>query len=133
MLKSGCRIEAAQLRNWPRLHRLEAIYSIVAWRLLTLTYQARLHPESPCEPALSRDEWTVLYAQHNHRLPHPHEPAPTLGQVVMWIAQLGGYWGRKQDAPPGVKVLWRGLMRLSAMVEGFNLAFSLLPVETRCG
>jgi hypothetical protein len=133
VLKSGCRIEAAQLRERTRLERLEAVYAIVAWRLLALTYQARVRPASPCEPTLSREEWTVLFAHHNQRLPSPSEPAPSLGQVVLWIAKLGGYWGRKQDAPPGVKVLWRGLMRLSGMVEGFTLALSFLHAETSCG
>ncbi len=30
---------------------------------------------------------------------------------------LGGYFGRKQDGPPGVMTLWRGLMRLHEIVE----------------
>jgi hypothetical protein len=31
---------------------------------------------------------------------------------VHWIGQLGGFSGRKRDDAPGVKVLWRGWMRL---------------------
>ena len=79
---------------------------------LALTYQARLRPDDCCEPVLSRLEWQVLYAHHHHRLPAQGEPSPTLGEALLWVAKLGGYWGRKADAPPGVKVVWRGLMRL---------------------
>jgi len=133
VLKSGCRIEAAQLRDWPRLERLEAVYAIIAWRLLAITYLARLHPAEPCEPMLSREEWQVLYAHHHHRLAGEQEPVPTLAQAVDWIAKLGGYWGRRSDAPPGVKVLWRGLQHLQGMVEGFRLASFLSQSEQRSG
>jgi hypothetical protein len=133
VLKSGCRIEAAQLRDWPRLERLEAVYAIIAWRLLAITYLARLHPAEPCEPMLNREEWQVLYAHHHHRLAGEQEPVPTLAQAVDWIAKLGGYWGRRSDAPPGVKVLWRGLQHLQGMVEGFRLASFLSQSEQRSG
>jgi hypothetical protein len=132
VLKSGCRIEQSQLRERMRLERLEAVYAIVAWRLLALTYQARLRPNDCCEPVLSRLEWQVLYAHHHHRLPAQGEPSPTLGEALIWVAKLGGYWGRKADAPPGVKVVWRGLMRLYGMVEGFALATALLSPQTKC-
>jgi hypothetical protein len=133
VLKSGCRIEASQLHTRQRLERLEAVYAIIAWRLLALTYQARLRPNQPCDGVLSRQEWQVLYAHHYQRLPSPTESAPPLGEALRWVAKLGGYWGRKQDAPPGVKVLWRGLMRLHGMVEGFTLAASILRQEPTCG
>jgi hypothetical protein len=126
VLKSGCKIEESQLRTRERLERLEAVSVIVAWRLLSLTYQARLHPEQPCTLVLSRADWQVLYAHYHHRLPGAGEPAPTLGEALVWVAKLGGYWGRKRDAPPGVKVLWRGLTRLHEMLQGFTLAVSLL-------
>lgn len=37
-------------------------------------------------------------------------------------ALLGGFLGHKGDGEPGVKVLWRGLMRLQDIVVGFLLA-----------
>jgi hypothetical protein len=132
VLKSGCRIEQSQLRERVRLERLEAVYAIVAWRLLALTYQARLRPNDSCESVLSGLEWQVLYAHHHHRLPAQGEASPTLGEALAWVAKLGGYWGRKADAPPGVKVVWRGLMRLYGMVEGFALATDLLSPQAQC-
>ncbi len=130
-LKSGCRIEAAQLRTREGLERLQAIYAVIAWKLLALCYGARVRPEAACTQVLSRQEWQVLYAHHHQRLPAA-APIPTLSQAVLWVAKLGGYWGRKNDAPPGVKVLWRGMTRLHEMVDGFALAVTLLSPQPRC-
>lgn len=132
VLKSGCQIESAQLREQVRLERLQAISSIVAWRLLSMTYQARHDPQRACEPALAQLEWQLLYA-FVHRKPYPHDQhPPTIQQVVHWLAQLGGFWGRKGDGSPGVKVLWRGLIRLYGIVDGYQLA-CLLPPKKRSG
>lgn len=132
VLKSGCRLEEAELREQVRLERLQAVYTIVAWRLLSITYQARCQPESSCEPTFTRLEWQLLYAFH-HRHPYPEgQQPPTIKEAVRWLGKLGGFWGRKGDGPPGVKVLWRGLIRLYSLVEGYHLS-SVLAAQTRCG
>jgi hypothetical protein len=38
------------------------------------------------------------------------------------IAKLGGFIGRKSDGEPGTETLWRGLLRLDGMTEGWRLA-----------
>jgi len=111
VLKSGCQLEERQLCQEKRLERLLAVFSLVAWQLLWLTYQARLAPDAPCTVALQPHEWQALYA-FIQRNPHLPTTAPTLHQAVRWIAQLGGFLGRKGDGEPGVKVLWRGWQRL---------------------
>lgn len=60
VLKSGCGIEQLQLERADRLERALAICSIVAWRLLWLTYSARQQPEMPCSAVLTTDEWQAL-------------------------------------------------------------------------
>jgi hypothetical protein len=45
--------------------------------------------------------------------------------VVRWIAQLGGFLGRKGDGEPGVKVLWRGLSRLHDIAQTWLLCQSI--------
>ncbi|MBM4080110.1 MAG: hypothetical protein FJ278_10460, partial [Planctomycetes bacterium] len=57
---------------------------------------------------------------------------PTIAEAVQWTAKLGRFWGRKGDGHPGVKVLWRGLKRLSALVEGYHLS-SILGPRLRSG
>ncbi|MGV6475488.1 IS4 family transposase, partial [Azotobacter vinelandii] len=47
--------------------------------------------------------------------PPPPVP-PRLGEMVEWVAGLGGYLGRKHDGPPGPKAMWIGLQRLREFV-----------------
>ncbi|MCY3023589.1 MAG: IS4 family transposase [Planctomycetota bacterium] len=124
-LKSGCRIEQSQLRTVARLGRLLALYCVVAWRLLWMLYLSRAEPDCLCSIALTHQEWRLLYLAWQH-LHHRDDPLPTtpppLREVVRRIAQLGGFIGRKGDGDPGVKTLWRGLMRLQDIVLGATIA-----------
>jgi hypothetical protein len=122
-LKQGCAVEALQLRQVERLERALAIYAVVAWRLLWLTYAARRDSDQPCTVALSEPEWRTLYGMI-HRTAPPAEP-PSLRQAVRWIAQLGGFLGRRGDGEPGVKVIWRGMQRLEDLTLGWSLAQAL--------
>jgi hypothetical protein len=126
-LKSGCKIEQSQLRTVEGLERLLALYGLVAWRLLWLTYAAREHGEQPCTVAFSALEWQTLHRLHNPDQPLPDRPPP-LRQVVRWTASLGGFLGRTGDGEPGVKVLWRGLMCLQYIIVGVLLARPLQDV-----
>ncbi|MEA5583765.1 IS4 family transposase [Nodularia harveyana UHCC-0300] len=125
VLKSGCGIEKLQLETAQRLEMALATYSIVAWRLLWLTYMARCSPSDSCEQVLESHEWQVLYATIHHEI-YPDTSPPTLAEVVNWIARLGGFLGRKSDGYPGVKVLWRGLSRLHDIVQGWLVCQSLV-------
>ena len=121
VLKSGCKIEDHQLHTAAALQRLVAIYCVVAWRLLWMTYAAREHPQEPCTVAFSDLEWQILYWRQYGRKELPDKP-PDLREAVRWLAKLGGFIGRKGDGEPGVKVLWRGLMQLQENVIGYQLA-----------
>ncbi|AEN73897.1 transposase Tn5 [Rhodothermus marinus SG0.5JP17-172] len=121
VLKSGCCVEKAQLAHVERLLPYLALLSIIAWRLFWMTLLARHAPEAPCTLVLAAHEWRALYAFHHRTQQVPARP-PTVGQVVLWIAQLGGFLARKNDGPPGVTVLWRGWQRLSDIAAAW-LAF----------
>jgi hypothetical protein len=120
-LKSGCKVEELQLETAVRLRRALSVCAMVAARLLHLTYKARVEPRASCVPSLSGEEWEVLWRHFRPGVPLPPAP-PDLRQALRWVAQLGGFLARVRDGEPGVKVLWRGLRRLHAMVEGFRLA-----------
>jgi hypothetical protein len=45
VLQSGCKVEELQLAGAVRIQRALAVFSVVAWRLLTVTCAAREHPE----------------------------------------------------------------------------------------
>jgi hypothetical protein len=118
--KSGCRLEKLQLKTGKRLHCALATYSLVAWRLLWLTYQARHEPEASCEIALEPSEWRALYADRFSTTNMPDTP-PTLREAVHWIAQLGGFLARANDGEPGVQTLWQGLRRLVDLTTMWQL------------
>ena len=120
VLKSGCHLEDRQLRKRARLERCLGVYAIVAWRLLWLTYRARATPNVSCTVALDTPEWQALYC-YIHKTPIPPTEPPTLHQAIRWIAQLGGFLGRKSDGEPGVKVLWRGWIRLDTITQSWLL------------
>lgn len=120
VLKSGCKLEESQLRQVDGLERLLAVYSLVAWKLLWLTYQARQTPTVPCTVALQPTEWQALYA-FIHHTPAVPDAIPSLRQAVRWIGQLGGFLARKGDGEPGVKVLWRGWARLQDIVQTWTI------------
>jgi hypothetical protein len=111
VLKSGCRIEDRQLESAERLIRCLTLYSVIAWRILYATMLARATPNVPCTVLLDEDEWQGLYCRIHRVSLAPAKPA-TLRQAVRWIAQLGGFQGRKGDGEPGVNVLWKGFQHL---------------------
>lgn len=126
-LKSACGVEQLQLETADRLKRALATYCIVAWRLLWLTYLAREDDGAPCTVALPPPAWQSLYCTIHQTPTAPAQP-PTLRQAVRWIAQLGGFLGRKGDGEPGVKVLWRGLQRLAIIADTWQLMHPGPPV-----
>ena len=86
-----------------------------------VTLIARTDPDTPCTRFLTNEEWKVLYRRtHKNRKP-PKDP-PCAGDVVVWIARLGGFLARKNDGPPGTITLWRGWKRLTDLADGWNLA-----------
>jgi hypothetical protein len=111
VLKSGCRIEDKQLETADRLKRCLTLYSVIAWRILYATMLARVVPDIPCTVLLDEDEWQGLYCRIHRVALAPAKP-PTLRQAVRWLAQLGGFLGRKRDGEPGVNVLWKGFQHL---------------------
>jgi hypothetical protein len=131
VLKSGCRLEQLQLETADRIHRALATYTIVAWRLLWITYLARYQPEQPADTVLETHEWQALYCTI-HKTPRPPDSPPTLHRCVRWIAQLGGFLGRKRDGEPGVKTIWQGLRRLHDIAQTWKLVSptSITPVKS---
>ena len=60
--------------------------------------------------------WKALYTAIHRRAILPPTP-PTVRQAVRWIAQLGGFLGRKGDGEPGITTIWRGWSRLADLVD----------------
>lgn len=121
VLKSGCGIEKLQLESGSGLERALTVYGVVALRLLYLTYEARMKPEEPCTEVFTEHEWQALYCTVHRVTVAPAEP-PTLREAVRLVARLGGFLARSGDGEPGVKTIWRGLMRLEDIAAGWLFA-----------
>jgi len=126
VLKSGCRVEQAQLATKERLLPYIALCSIIAFRLFWMTMVARHDPDAPATVVLADHEWQALYAFHHKTNVLPEQP-PSVAQVTTWIAQLGGFLARKSDGFPGVTVIWRGWQRLSDITSSW-LVFHSYPL-----
>jgi Transposase DNA-binding/Transposase Tn5 dimerisation domain len=130
VLKSGCRIEDRQLETADRLKRCLTLYSVIAWRILYATMLARATPNVPCTVLLDDDEWQGLYCRIQ-RVSIPPPTPPTLRQAVRWIAQLGGFQGRKRDGDPGVTVLWKGFQHLVDVAAMYQIMRPAPPSRSR--
>lgn len=116
ILKSACNVEKAQLEQADSMKRLITILSIVAWRLHVLTKLQREDPMLACTEVLTEQEWQALFVVFNKSKNFPKKP-PSIKQATLWIAQLGGFIGRKSDGEPGSITLWRGWKRLIHYTE----------------
>lgn len=119
-LKSGCQIEARQLETAGRLQRCLALFAVIAWRIVYTTMLGRVAPAVPCTAILDTDEWEALYVCIHRTAIVPARP-PSVQQAIRWLAQLGGFVGRKGDGPPGITVLWRGFHELAAGVAVYRV------------
>ena len=120
VLKSGCQIENLQLDSGEKIKKALSIYSIIACRLLNITYKARKEPESSCEQIFEKKEWKMLYVLVHKNNKVPEEP-PKLKDAVLWMGRLGGFLARKSDGLPGVKNIWRGYRKFYEIIDGVNL------------
>jgi hypothetical protein len=94
--------------------------SVVAWRLFWLTHLNRQAPTQSCTAILADHEWKALYTTIHRTAIIPNRP-PSVRQAVCWIAQLGGFLGRKGDGEPGITTLWRGWSRLADIADMYRL------------
>lgn len=126
IIKSGCRVENCCLQTAQRLQNYIALMCVIAWRLHWLTYLNRTEPDLPCTHILTTVEWQALYMCIHKTTKFPKTP-PTVRQAVRWIAQLGGFLGRKSDGEPGITAIWRGWQRLQDLAATWYVVINEQP------
>jgi hypothetical protein len=119
VLKSGLKAEGLRFDDADSLSNALAMYYMVAWRLLHLTYVARLYPDQPASNTLEQLEVEILSQVEKKRI-------ITIAAAVTAIAKLGGYTYYRNAAPPGAKTIWLGLRKLEGMLAGYRLAMAQL-------
>ena len=98
----------------------------MAWRVFYAIMLARAVPEMPCAVLLEIEEWPALSCAIHHG-PTPPERPPSLGEAVRWIAQLGGFVGRRHRDQPGPGTLWRGFHHLPDLTRRSRIMRSAPP------
>jgi hypothetical protein len=124
ILKSGCGVERLQLEKSERMQNCVAVYLVVAWRVLYLLMRGREDASAPCTEVFEESEWKAVYSVVNKKARPKDLQAPTLGEMITWMASLGGYLGRKCDGPPGPKAFWIGHQRTFDLGTGWEMALA---------
>ena len=114
--KSGaCNVEQSQLRAASHVMKWATVLAAVALRIERLKLMARSQADLAASVELTPHEVKalVLCKRRNKKRTEPvPENSPTIGQAVLWIAQMGGYTGKSSGGPPGAITIGRGLERL---------------------
>ena len=117
-LKTGCRVEEIQLETRARRKDCLAVYAIVAWRVLYLTYLSRTCPTLPCTVVFEESEWKSVWLVVAKK-PLPRTP-PNLAEMPRLLTRLGGYNNRVGEAPPGPQPMWIGLRRMADLAHAWQ-------------
>ena len=111
VLKSGCKIEERQLHSISNMENLLTFFMIISWRIMYVMMLGRSCPEMSCEIVFQAAEWKSVYKILKKNEDLPVDP-PKLQEFIVMIATLGGYVKFKKGPPPGVTVMWRGMLRM---------------------
>jgi Transposase DNA-binding len=123
--KSGaCRVEETQLRSSSAVIKWASILCAVAVRIERIKQLSRKEPKRP-----ATDEFTPLEIRAVALLRFgkaaktkvPEGTVPSIEDVTLWIAQIGGYTGRASSGgPPGSITIARGLKDVRATVKALE-------------
>jgi IS4 transposase len=123
VIKSGCKIDTVRLQSPEKIENFIAFCMIIAWKTMLATYLPREYPDEPCSCMFTEIEWKLAFRKaRGQATPLPKDP-PRLKEVIDCVAMLGGYQKRKE--PPGIQTVWRGIVKLMDMVEGYELTQGL--------
>ena len=125
-LKSGAGVQDSQLESAGRLEPLIALLAVVAVRLLNTKMLARSRPEgSEARESFGPEALEILEKKFGKP-----KGGWTNCNVLVAVARLGGFLGRKHDGMPGWQTIWRGWQRLMWMCEGLEI---MNEGEKTCG
>ena len=122
--KSGaCRVEESQLRTAQAVMKWAIIMVATASRIERIKNRARNDPNQSAKEEFSSVEIAaVVLLRKRYRRKNEPEPSksPTMGEVVQWIAELGGYTGKSSGGPPGAITIRRGLDLVAPLAAGLE-------------
>ena len=120
ILKTCCKILADQTHKSGHFEINLAFKLIVAWRIFYTTMLCRESPDISCEIVFSEDEWKALWC-HDYKTTQLPDSPPTLQEITLMLARLGGYKQYNKNMVPGPLVLAKGFAILPAITSMFSL------------
>jgi len=108
-----------------RLVNLVAILCILSWRIFWITMMNRSRPGAAPQVGFTQLELYLLDTLIRDKAP-AGKHTNSLGTYLIKLARLGGYLARAHDPPPGNKVMWRGLTRLTDIELGAIIGAQLV-------
>jgi hypothetical protein len=115
--KTGsCRVEDTQLGDFAHIICWATILAAVATRLLRLIYLSRNQPEISASVEFEPSEIKATIMLYKPK-GVAKNASPSLGELVLWIAEMGGYMGKSSGGPPGAIVIARGLLRIEVLAS----------------
>lgn len=123
--KSGaCRVEENQLRSANAVIKWGTILIAVAVRIERIKQLSREKPDCPATDEFSPLEIkaaALLYFGKSAKTKIAPAVSPTISEVALWIAYLGGYTGKTSSGgPPGSIVLARGMESVRAAAQALE-------------
>lgn len=118
ILKTGYQVEELFLHSsLSAIKNALVMASISACRLYWLIYTGRIEQTISADKFFNEHEWKSLYVYFKEPIP---KNIPTLSEVVIKIARLGGYKQKKDTKPPGIKTMWLGFQKFTIAAEMYH-------------
>jgi hypothetical protein len=111
--KSGaCKVEQMQLRSVAHATKWAIVLAANAARIERIKHLARSSPDLSASREFTEFEINatrLMKRKYKKRTETIPDTMPTIGQMTLWLAELGGYTGKSSGGPPGSITIRRGL------------------------
>lgn len=115
-LKSGAlKVERLQFDDLQTTIHALAFYSVVAWQLLSISYQLREDGQAAAQACFDEVEIKVLQQLERKKI-------STVEQAMLALGKIVGFARSKKQPLPGVRVLAQALERLFYLKKGYQAA-----------
>ena len=118
VLKTGYQVDEIYLHSSKEaIKNLLVLASISACRLYWLIYIGRTQACVKADQLFEEFEWKSLYVYFKEPVP---EESPSIAEIVLKIARLGGYKSSKHSGPPGIKSMWIGYQQFTIAAQMYR-------------
>jgi hypothetical protein len=118
VLKTGYQVDEIYLHSSKEaIKNLLVMASISACRLYWLIYIGRSEATIKADQLFEEFEWKAMYVYFNEKIP---DECPTISEVMLRIARLGGYKPTKNSSSPGIKTIWIGYQQFTVAAQMYR-------------